>query len=127
MYDLFSPKSGETAFVGYLIINDRYLSGGIKNPKFKIGKKQFMFSIDNSKKESKKQPIGNLLYLTSELDITTKFTDSHFKEGNYIEFEGKLYIIKYVNTDPGPNKAVYSWFNVNTLATTKMTIETAQE
>ena len=127
MYDIFAPKSADMAFVGYLLVNNRYLTGGAKNPKFKIGKLQFMFAIESTKSIEKKQPISNLIYLTTEMNITTKFMDNKFKVGNYIEYDGGLYVIKAVNTSPGPNRAVYGWYSINTLANTAMTLETAQE
>lgn len=100
---------------------------GDKNPRFKIGGDEFMFNITSMNSRDKKQPLTDFLVHSEEMAIDTKFKHPRFKQGGYFEFNGKLWIIKTVDEEKGPQKSIYSFFNVNPLSTIKMFVEEAQE
>lgn len=86
-----------------------------------------MFNITSTDIVEKKQPITNLILKSDRITIDTKFMNKWFVEGGYVVFEDKLWVIKSVNKERGPNKSINAFFNVNPLATTKMVLEEAQE
>ena len=100
---------------------------GDKNPFFKNNPSEFVFNITDQNVISKKQPLTNLIVKSEQLQIDTKFKHPNFVEGGYIGFGGKLWVIKTVNEEKGPQKSVYSFLNVNSLSIIKMVIEEAQE
>ena len=100
---------------------------GDKNPWFKIGGEEFMFNITSLNVVDKKQPIGNLVVKSEIMSIDTKFKHKNFVQGGYIEFNGKLWIIKSVEEEKGPQKTIYGYFTYNPLSTIKMLVEEVQE
>lgn len=107
--------------------NTYYYKKGDENPWFKIKPDEFMFNITSLNTIDKKQPLGNLIVKSQQIAIDTKFKHPFFVQGGYIGFNGKLWIIKTSQTEPGPQKSVYSFFAFNPLSTTKMLIEEVQE
>ena len=103
-----------------------YKKGDV-NPRFKIGGDEFMFNITSMNTRDKKQPLSDFLVHSEEMAIDTKFKHPKFKQGGYFGFNGKLWIIKTVDEEKGPQKSIYSFFSVNPLSTIKMLVEEAQE
>lgn len=141
MYDFYAQKSNYP-FIGQVYNQKRYFDEdttltiedntytykkGEKNPWFKIGPDEFMFNITSLNTVDKKQPLSNIIVKSEQMAIDTKFKHPFFVQGGYIGFNGKLWIIKTVEEEKGPQKSVYSFFSINSLSTIKMLLEEVQE
>ena len=141
MYDVYSQKSNYN-FKGVVYNQPRYFQEdttievedktfsykkGAENPYFKIGGEEFVFNITSNNVVEKKQPLTNLVVKVDQIVIDTKFKHPYFVQGGYIGFNGKLWIVKTVSEEKGPQKSIYSFFNINPLSTMTMLLEEAQE
>lgn len=141
MYDIYAQKSNYP-FKGKVFKQYRYfqedtvkvINGitynyikGAENPFFKLSWDEFMFNITSTKSVDKKQPINNLVFKVTQLMIDTKFENTNFVQGGYIEYDGKLWIVKKSEKETGPQKSIYAYFNYNPLSTTKMLLEEVYE
>ena len=141
MYDFYSQKSNYP-FKGKIFNEPRYFSEdkkitiegqdfyykkGDQNPYFKTDYEEFMFNITSLNVIDKKQPIGNMVVKSEQMSIDTKFKHKNFVQGGYIEYNGKLWIIKTSQEEKGPQKSIYSFFTINPLSTIKMLVEEVQE
>lgn len=141
MYDIFAQKSNHP-FKGTIYNQYRYFQEdttmtikgktytyikGAENPFFKLSGEDFMFNITSTKNISKKQPINNLVFNVTQLMIDTKFDHKNFVQGGYLKYDDKLWIIKNVDKEMGPQKSIYAFFMYNPLSTTKMIIEEVHE
>lgn len=141
IYDIYAQKSNYP-FKGVVYNQYRYFQEdttltikgetftykkGDKNPFFKNKPDEFVFNITDQQVIDKKQPLTNLIVRSEQLQIDTKFKHPNFVQGGYIGFRDKLWVIQSAHEEPGPQKSLYSFFNVNSLSTIKMVIEEAQE
>lgn len=100
---------------------------GEENPFFKADYEEFVFNITDTITQDKRQPVANMVLKGAQMSITTNSQSEYFVQGGYIEFNGELWIIRSVSIEKGPQKSVFSFWNVNPISSTKMTVEKVYE
>lgn len=141
MFDVYAQRSNYN-FKGIVYNQPRYFQEdteisvkdrifnykkGEENPYFKVDGEEFLFNITSNNVIDKKQPLTNLVVRVEQIMIDTKFKHPYFVQGGYIGFNGKLWIVKTANEEKGPQKSIYSFFNINPLSTMTMLLEEVQE
>lgn len=121
MEDIFSYKS-KMNFTGFILVEPRYITSGntkgSKNPLWLEGKLPFAFNITGSKSIPKTEPITGLVYYAEILYIETREDINNLKEGSYIQYDNRYWIISSSSQNLGPAKTAYTYTNYNQSSTT---------
>ena len=137
MYDIYAQKSNYP-FKGVVYNQYRYFQEdttltikgetftykkGDKNPFFKNTPDEFVFNITDQNVLDKKQPLTNLIVRSEQLQIDTKFKHPNFVQGGSIGFRETLWVIQSAHEEQGPQKYLYSFFNLKRLSMIKINIQ----